>query len=162
ESLEQPDIILQQSIRDMQDAIDKDQSNLSNLEAQQGQLQQKQAGLQESIADLQAQLQFCLAENNEQLAKSIIKKKLHAENALKTLSQQLLNMAASKKRKQAELTERQEKCQAIREKLALVNETTEMQASPENSESYSNVSQDDIELALLYAKQDYAQQGEKT
>ncbi|NOQ63082.1 MAG: hypothetical protein GQ582_01055, partial [Methyloprofundus sp.] len=42
ESLEQPDIILQQSIRDMQDAIDKDQSNLSNLEAQQGQLQQKQ------------------------------------------------------------------------------------------------------------------------
>ena len=97
DTLEQPEIILQQSVRDMQSEIDKAEMTISELEKQQGKLEQKHQSLSTSIEDLQDQLQFCLRENNESLAKSVIRKKLQADISLKELSRQLANISEAKK-----------------------------------------------------------------
>lgn len=164
DNLEQPEIILQQSVRDMQSAIDAAEISLSELDKQQAGLEQKQQNMNSQITDLQEQLQFCLREKNDTLGKSVIKKKLQAGLILKELSTQLANIIIAKKLKNNETDERKEKLQAVRDKLALFTEHAEFSEHSVATELSSNISQDDIELAFLYEKQSYAEvaEGEKT
>ena len=156
DNLEQPEIILQQSVRDMQNEIDKAELIIPELDKQQDKLQQKHQCLEAKIKELQEQLQFCFSENNEALGKSVIRKKLQAEVSLKELSRQLANTIEEKKLKISETDERKEKLQAIRDKLALFTETTEFKESSLATELNNSITQDDIELAFLYEKKCYA------
>ncbi len=157
DNLEQPEIILKQAIRDMQTEIDKGLSLISALKRQQEQLQRRRQTLSQQIEDLQQQLQFCLSENNEALAKSVIRKKLQAESLSAETARQLQNLAEERNLKTTEVEERLEKLQSIRDKLALFSETNESEDVIESTETPCPVSKDDIELAYLYEKQRYAE-----
>jgi len=157
DSLEKPEIILKQAVRDMQDEIDKATISISAFTHQQESLQQKQQSLSEHIQTQQQQLDFCFSENNTDLCKSVIRKKLQAELSLKELNQLLTNISEEKQKHITETDERKEKLQAIRDKLALFTEQTEINGAPPVSSPNSTVSQDDIELAFLYEKQHYAE-----
>jgi len=157
DNLEQPKIILQQSIRDMQNEVDKAEIIISELDMQQATLEQKHQSLKTTLKELQSQLQFCLQENNESLAKSVIRKKLQVDLSLKEHVGQLANILEEKKLKISETEERKERLQAIRDKLALFTEKTRFNESTLATELNSGITQDDIELAFLYEKQAYAQ-----
>lgn len=161
DNLEQPEIILQQSIRDMQVAIEKAEITIAELDKTQDRLEQQKQNQNKHIEDLQDQLQFCLAENNESLGKSVIRKKLQAEASLKELTRQLANITADKKLKIEETEERKEKLQAIRDKLSLFTEKNELNECSPSTDLSSGVTQDDVELAFLYAKQNYTQSSGK-
>ena len=156
DSLEQPEIILQQSIRDMQNELDKAEIILSELDEQRSTLEKKQHNLDANIIDLQEQLQFCLSEKNELLAKSVIRKKLQTDLILKECSRKLANVIEEKKHKSHETDERKEKLNAIRDKLTLFTEKTEYKESTLSADVGNSISQDDIELAFLYEKKCYA------
>ena len=157
DSLEEPEMILKQALRDMQEEIDKATAAISVLSLQQERLQQKQQALSRHIEEWQQHLHVCFRENNETLAKSVIRKKLQAELSLQELSRQLKNIGEEKVLKIAETEERKEKLQVIRDKLALLNEPSEFDKSPSATETNTTVSQDDVELAFLYEKQRHTQ-----
>lgn len=152
DSLEEPDIILKQAIRDMQAEIDRETAAISVLTQQLDRLQQKRQTLVTHLQELQHQLHFCFSENNEYLAKSVVRKKLQTESALKELSRQLNTLCEEKNQKIAETDERKEKLQAIRDKLMLLDGADEAASL---NEQPTAISQDDIELAFLYEKQRY-------
>ena len=157
DSLEEPEMILKQAIRDMQDEIDKATAEISALNQQQERLQQKIQILARHIQEVQQHLQLCFSENNETLAKSVIRKRLQAEYSLKELSRQFKNVCEEKDHKIAETEERKEKLQAIRDKLALFTEQCEFDDNAPLREANNTVSQDDIELAFLYEKRRHVQ-----
>ena len=99
DSLEEPETMLKQALRDMQDGIDNATAEISDLNQQQERLQLKQQALSEHIQELQQHLQLCFSENNDTLAKSVIRKKLQAEGSLKELSRQFKNICEEKGRK---------------------------------------------------------------
>lgn len=156
DNLEEPDTILKQALRDMREEIDQAVAAISVLGRQQERLQQKQQAQSQYIEELQQRLQFCFNENNENLAKSVIRKKLQAEQSLKALSRQLTNIGKEKDLKIAETEERQEKLQAIRDKLDLFSEQ-QVDDNEAATETSTSISQDDVELAFLYEKQRYSQ-----
>lgn len=157
DNLEQPEIILQQSIRDMQNEVDKAEIIISELDMQQAKFEQKHQSLKIALKELHSQLQFCLQENNESLSKSVIRKKLQVDSSLKELAGQLANILEEKKLKTSETEERKERLQVIRDKLALFTEKTSFNESTLAADLNSGITQDDIELAFLYEKQAYAQ-----
>lgn len=152
DNLEEPETILKQAIRDMQEEIDQAEATLSSLRRQQERLQQKQQQQSQTIEELQQQLQFCLNEDNEALAKSVIRKKLQAELSLKELSRQLKNIGEEIGHKNTETEERKEKLQAVRDKLELFCEQHDDDNAAAN-DSGMTVTQDDVELAYLTEKQ---------
>lgn len=156
DSLEEPEIILKQAVRDMQDEIDKATANIDALTRQQDGLQEKYQTLTESIHELQQQLHFCLAENNDTLAKSVLRKKLHAELSLNEVARQTKCVSDERRLKIKETDERKEKLQAIRDKLTLFTDQSEPGNSSTVCGSSAPISQDDVDLALLYEKQRYA------
>ncbi|MGR9116189.1 MAG: PspA/IM30 family protein [Gammaproteobacteria bacterium] len=155
DNLEEPKVILKQAIRDMQEEIDKADAAIAILTQQQERLQQKKQALSRHIEELQRDLEFCLGENNETLAKSVIRKKLQAEWSLKQLSTQLSEIGAEKDKKIAETEDRKEKLQAICDKWVLFDESSEF--DDRTAETPAPVSRDDVELAFLYEKQRHAQ-----
>jgi phage shock protein A len=157
DSLEEPESILKQAIRDMQDEIDKATAAISAFSQQQERLLQKQQTLSERIKDLQQQLRFCFSENNESLAKSVIRKKLQAECSQNEISRQLANLSEEKDRLIAETGERKEKLQSICDKLVLFTEQNPFNEPATATEANTSIHQDDIELAFLYEKQRYAE-----
>ena len=157
DNLEEPEIILKQAIREMQNEIDKATASVSIMTREQEYLQQKQKNLSDHIQNLQQQLHFSLSENNETLSKSVIRKKLQAELSLKELSRQLNFINEEKNLITTETDERKEKLQLIRDKLVLFSEQTELNEASPAIDLETSITQDDIELAFLYEKQCYAQ-----
>ena len=155
DNLEEPELILQQSVRDMQNEIDKAEIDITELDKQQVKQEQRQQSLKVHIEELQNQLQFCLQENNEPLGKSVIRKKLQADLSYNKISGNLANTKEEKQLKVSETEERKEKLQGIREKLALFCEKTELKESSLSTCLNDNITQDDIELAFLHEKQCY-------
>jgi len=161
DSLEEPESILKQAVRDMQDEIDNASLAIDALSRQQERLQEKQQALTANIQELQQQLHFCLAEKNEVLAKSVIRKKLQAELSLNELSRQTKNINEERNQKIKETDERKEKLQAIRDKLALFAEQTESSHASTVTGSNTTITQDDVDLAFLYEKQRHAEASHK-
>ena len=155
DSLEQPEIILQQSVRDMQSEIDRAEITISGLNKQQAELEKKHQSLHTHIEELQEQLKFCLHENNDSLGKSVIRKKLQANLSLKELCRHIANITEEKKLKISETEERKEKLQVIRDKLAIFTEQTELNVDSQSTDLHCSITQDDIELAFLYEKKCY-------
>lgn len=152
DALEQPEIILKQAVRDMQAEIDAATTNIATFAKQQEQHEQTRQNLNSYIEELQQQIQFCLTDNKETLSKSVIRKKLQAELSLKQITEQLAIINANQQQKITETAERSEKLQAIRDKLALFTQATELN-KPSYAELNPNISEDDVELAFLYEQQ---------
>ena len=155
DSLEQPEIILQQSVRDMQSEINKSEKSITELDKQRVKLEQKQQCLKDHIEELQNQLQLCFQENNEILGKSVIRKKLQIDHLLKEIVKKLANTREEKQLKVSEMEEHKEKLLAIREKQALFSEKIELKENASFGSLHDNITQDDIELAFLYEKESY-------
>ena len=165
DNLEQPEIILQQSVRDMQLEINKAELMISGLVKQQGKFEQKKLNIKVHIEELQDQLKFCFAQKNESLAKSVIRKKLLADISMKELLRQLTNISEEKKIRIDQTEVRKEKLQAICNKLELVCEKTGFTKESLSTDLNSCITQDDVELAFLYARKCYAansRDGKKT
>lgn len=150
--LEQPEIILKQAVRDMQAEIDTATTIIATLTKQQEQHEYTKKNLNSYIDELQQQIQFCLADNKETLSKSVIRKKLQAELSRKQITEQLAIISTSLQQKMAETAERNEKLQAIRDKLALFTQAIELN-EPSCAELNPHISENDVELAFLYAQQ---------
>lgn len=157
DNLEQPEIVLKQAIRDMQDEIDKATATIGILSQQRDRMLQKKQTLSGHVQELQYQLQFCFNEDNETLAKSVIRKKLQAEITLNQISGQLKNINEDINQLTNETKERQQKLETIRDKLTLFSEQAEFKENSTVSETVSSVTVDDVELAFLHEKKRFMQ-----
>lgn len=160
DNLEQPEIVLKQAIRDMQDEIEKATATIGILCQQQDRMRQKKLALSEYIQELKHQLQFCFNEDNENLAKSVVRKKLQAEITLNQLSAQLKNIDEEIKQLTNETKERQEKLENIREKLTLFSEQAECKENAQICDTTTSITTDDVELAFLHEKKRFMQASE--
>ena len=157
DNLEEPEMILKQAVRDMREELDKAAAAISVLNQQQERLQQKKQIISQQVEEIQQHLRFCLREQNEKLAKSVIRKKLQTERSLAELSRHMTSVTEQKELKIAETEERKEKLQAIRDKLTLFTEHSRFDDDAPPDETEAAVSDDDVELAYLYEKQRYGQ-----
>jgi phage shock protein A len=158
--LEEPEMILKQAVREMQEEIEKSENHLNFLLCQQARLNKIDQELATRIIDLQQQISFCL-DKNELLAKSLLRKKLEAELQIKAVTQQLHELVAEHSQQASQLDERKEKLQATLDKAALFSE---QHSNADINEQMSvgagfmarAVTQEDVELAFLHEKQHHA------
>ncbi len=153
DDLEQPEMILKQALREMQAEIDKAEAHLAALAKQRLHLQKSEQDLHQRIQDLQQQIDFCLDQENEALAKPLLKKRLQSERSVKEISRQLEAVVAEHQYADRETEERKEKLQAIQDKLVLFSEQSNSVEKAATGECGNTVTEDDVELALLYEKQ---------
>ena len=84
--VEEPDALLKQAMRDMEDELAATEQRIALCAHEQQALVLRRSEIEDAIADFDAQLDLCFASEKDDLAKAQIRKKLEAERLLKQLA----------------------------------------------------------------------------
>ncbi len=154
DSLEEPDVLLRQSIREMEDEVLKDEQCeklwIANLEH----MAEKRAELEKALESIADELDVCLAANREPLARSLIRRRLENQGLLTILDQQSQTLTKSLADLRSRLQDQRVRLDELRQKAALFDQECQPESAGWRSRSQDvAVSEEDIEIALLREKQ---------
>jgi phage shock protein A len=152
--IEEPDSLLRQAIREMQEALDEDTRQLKRLQFEQGQLVPRQTELERALQQIEAELDICFTSNQEDLARKLIKRKLEAGRFAEYLSRKHQTLEKHLGEVKARVEDNHKHLEGLRQKAELLAETE----STAQTEAYSfspdfTVHEEDVEVAFLREKQ---------
>ncbi len=159
--IEEPDVLLRQSVREMSADISDDERRLYLLEQDKDQHGRREQEISERLDRLTQELDVCFAADQDDLARSLIRRRLEAENMLSALKS---HTATTNIR----ISELQQRLQENRTRLAAIEQKREIFAATEatvagDSSSLGNctgvafnlrhIGDEEVEIALLAEKQ---------
>ena len=152
--IEEPDVLLKQSIREMEEALGHDEQQLKVFSHELGQLTARYSELDQSLADLEQELDICFQEEQDNLAKALIKRKLEAQRFIKFLQrkQHTLQNTISIQSKRAEENRRQLDSMRQKAEVLIRRQKTDEQDNRWNSPDFA-VHEEDVQVAFLREKQ---------
>ena len=86
DKIEEPELLLKQAIRDMEESILTDERQLKIWSYEQQQLINKQDELKQSLSELSDKLALCFQADKDDLARTLLRRKLETQQSLKSLS----------------------------------------------------------------------------
>jgi phage shock protein A len=160
--MEEPELLLKQAIREMEEALDQDerQSKLFALEAKQ--IASRQKHLSQRLHEADHELDLCFDNGNETLARSLLKRKLEAIRFLHFLDEKQSELQANAGTLNQHIEQNRAELEHLRQKAALLSpQTPSEEAAPGWHEPEFihrfKVSEEEVELALLRERQQRAQ-----
>ena len=159
DQIEEPEQLLKQAIRDMEDDLAATEQRIALRAHDQEALTVRKAELEDAITEIDAQLDLCFASGKDELAKSLIKKKLEAERLSKRLNSQHASNDKYLGQQRTMLDENRATLEGLRQKAELF-----AQRAPAHPDSVSefddiawmaremHVGDDEVEVAYLREK----------
>ncbi len=159
DQIEEPEQLLKQAIRDMEDDLANADQRVKLCTIDQDALSGRKLELESAIAELDTQLDLCFESDKDDLARSLIKKKLEAERLLKRLNSKHVANEKYLDEQRTMLVENNATLESLRQKAELF-----AQRSPVSSGGTSEfddiawmtremtVGDDEVEIAYLREK----------
>jgi len=154
--IEEPEQMLRQAIRDMEEELAALEQRLAAALLEQGSLCQRETELNTAVDEFDDKLDFCFDSGKDDLARSLVRRKLEAGQALKHVRARLEasedHVAGQKK----QLDESRSQLEALRQKAEIL-----FSSRPAGAESIeglalspceSSVTDADVEIAFLREK----------
>ena len=156
--LEEPDTLLRQALREMEEAQGQAQRRLRVLDQALAQTATRTADLRETLDAAEAQLAAALQAGQDDLARAVIRRRLDAERAHKALIRRRAELESAQADLAARVREDGSRLEAMRQKVEAL---TEPDPAGHPAQSWDDlglgtpagVQTADVELALLAAKQ---------
>jgi phage shock protein A len=86
DQIEEPELLLRQAIREMEDDLAAREQRIRVATHQQGELRTRKQELSQSLTELDAELDLCFTSKKTDLARSLIRRKLEAERLVRHLA----------------------------------------------------------------------------
>jgi phage shock protein A len=159
DQIEEPEQLLKQAIRDMEDELAEAEQRVKLCASDQEALAVRKSELEATIAGVDEQLDLCFASKKEDLAKTQIRKKLEAERILKSLQGKFDSNEKYLEEQRATLDENRATLESLRQKAALF-----AKRAPSQNDGVSefddigwmaremNISDAEVEIAFLREK----------
>ena len=158
--IEEPDLLLKQAIREMSGALAQDETQLKLLEHEQQQFSRQETELTESLSNLDEQLALCFKSNKEDLARTLIKRKLETQQTLKALSNKIREAKETADKLTTQLAEQKSQLESMKQKAALFDQENTALQSAQSATNWNmpntTIHADDIEVAFLHEKQKWS------
>ena len=155
--IEEPHAILKQATREMSEEIAKGEGRLKQLESEQKSTANKQHEVSKTEKELDRQIGICFDQENEELARSFVKKRLEAKRRQAVLEQQAEKQSEETSRLREQISRQKEEFKKITEKMELFADTSASSAFSEPGSDWVadtlRVTEDDVEIAFLEEKQ---------
>lgn len=150
--IEEPDLQLKQAVREMQFALDHDKQRLEYLQHENEQLEKVTVTTTNAIKEFNQELDICIAEEKDELARDLIRRKLIANKQIQLIEHKKETLTKTIQTLTHQVGEQSQQVEAMKQKLAiLVSE--ESQFDPTNLHQHESIRQEEIEIALLKEKQ---------
>ncbi|ARU54619.1 phage shock protein A/transcriptional regulator [Oleiphilus messinensis] len=153
DQLEEPDVVLQQAIREMDEAIGQVERQVKARELEESQIRTRTRELQQQISQTDAELDLCFAAENEQLARTLLRRKLEAERLLRQLSLKQETLLLQIAEDHQQLESQRQRLSRLKQKADVfmtLQEPVDKFVSTSSLEQ--PVTEADIDIALLKAK----------
>jgi len=156
DKIEEPELLLKQAIREMEESIATDERQTRLWEYEQQQLTNKHDQLAEALTDLEDKLSLCFKSNKDDLARSLIKRKLETQQAKLLLAEKIACLKEKITRLNIQLAEHQAQLTGMKQKAEIFLD--ENQVNSTNSENPPNsIRDEDVEVTFLYEKQKWSE-----
>ena len=155
--VEEPDILLAQALRDMDQAVADDERVLAGLRRGRERLATRRGALAARRAGLDDELALCLDAGQDDLARSLLRRRLESEQLEQLLQEREQAAGVRVQALEQQLADRRARLDAIRAEAELVMPDaagdTDLLAVPEPPPDRPRpIAEADIEIALLAAK----------
>ena len=147
--IEEPIVVLQQAIREMAEEVARGEQRLRWHTSEAQQLQQRRNEGAETIESLDAELDLCFEADEENLARSLVKRKLVAEQQHKQASQQLDAINRDHETLASVLDQQRQQLADMQQKADLL---VDLSADAHTLMPEPGISQDAIDVAFLREK----------
>ena len=87
--IEEPDLLLRQAVREMEEELARDEQRFKLLHQEQGQFVSRKGDIDQALQEIGQELDVCFAAGQEELARSTIKRRLETERFAKYLSRKI-------------------------------------------------------------------------
>jgi len=158
DQLEEPDLLLKQAIREMEETLSHNERKIKLLDLEQKKLISKQAEIIQSVADLDQQLTVCFESDKDELARVLIKRKLETTQFLKSVTTQIANSVENVEQLKNQLKEHQSQLSSMKQKADIFNQDSPASNNNGNWDQHSfSIQDEDVEVAFLHEKQKWSQ-----
>ena len=156
--IEEPELVLQQAIRDMEEELAAAEQHVGACEHEDAELARREAELTDKLAEIDGELDLCFANGKDDLARSLVRRKLEAERLAKRLTAKRTANAADLQKSRARIDENRAALESLKQKA----EIFARQAPPAGSDDARDsgwmardlvVTEDEIEVAFLRERQ---------
>jgi len=158
DQIEEPELLLKQAIRDMEDELAATEQRIILCASDQESLHVRKAELEGSVAEVNEQLDLCFDSGKDDLAKSLIRKKLETERFLKWLCSKYAAGDKYLAGQRSVLEENRTALEGLRQKAELIAQRVPVHSGTSNyndttwSPREMGVSDDEVEVAYLREK----------
>jgi phage shock protein A len=149
--LEEPDVLLKQAIREMEEELARSEQRVRILEQERSTLAERHRKTAGMLADLEEQLGVCLTNGSDELTRRIIKRRLETERLASHLNERRAAIDGEIAARSATANEQREQLDVMRQKAELL--TTNRAGGNEKGETDFAVSDAEVEVALLRERQ---------
>lgn len=152
--VEEPDILLRQAIREMEENLAHDEKAYQRQRQEADQLAKKATELERSHTALNEELDVCFAADKEDLARTLIRRRLETERSLQLVQQRREGLAAQLDQLAQRLGDNRTRYESMRQKAELFDEQQrEPDGIPVWQAADIRVRDEDVEVALLKERQ---------
>jgi phage shock protein A len=155
DKIEEPEMLLKQSIREMAESIARQEQLLRLAEHERQQLGSKQQQLAETLNELETKLTLCLQSDKDDLARVLIKRKLETRQAQTLVAEKLLTLNEKFSRSAQQLHEQQAQLTGMQQKAEAFLGKDKFIAGDWQNPAFS-IRDEDVEVELLAEKQKWS------
>jgi phage shock protein A len=152
--IEEPEAILRQAVREMEEELARDEQRSTILQQEQRQLVTRITGLEQSLQDIEEELGACFAAGNDDLARASIRRRLEVQRLVGILSRKRGEIGETLDALKTRIRENRSRLESMRQKAELLaGESTRARTAENWNIPEVTVSDEEVEVALLREKQ---------
>ena len=147
--LEEPDVLLRQAVREMEEALAGDGARLKRLRHEHEHVARRAQELQQALDNIDRELDVCFEAEEHELARSLCRRKLETEQLLETVSRRGQAMSRELEALEERCREQQLRFESMRQKAELFAAETADAGDDGAAHPASHVLNDAVEVAFL-------------
>jgi phage shock protein A len=152
--IEEPEAILRQAVREMEEELARDEQRSTMLQQEQRQLLSRETGIEQSLQDIEEELGACFAAGNDDLARACIRRRLEARRLARNLSRKRGEIGEMLDALRTRIRENRSRLESMRQKAELLAGESIRTRTAENWNTPEvTVSDEEVEVAFLREKQ---------
>lgn len=150
--LEAPDLVLTQSVREMEQALDADRHALARMHGEIERLASRESSLGDLLSQTDSALEDCLEADRDDLARPLLRRRLETERQVQQLVQRRGELTEETQRLAQRVSERKTSLADLRAEAAFHTEPQTRSETPSAGLRTAVIRDDEVEIQLLQAK----------
>lgn len=149
DQIEDPQLLLKQATREMEETLYQNERNVKLFDLEQQKMLSKKSDIKQAIAEIDEQLNVCFESDKDDIARSLIKRKLETVQYLKSVAARKLHSVEKTNQLKIQLEEQRSQLSSMKQKADIFNQDSIVSRDDVSWNVHSiSIQDEDVEVAF--------------